>query len=159
VADFLKDAPEETIYLVASKCHRSVFEALVGRRVVLWHVHEECTDPLITSSRIARGVSITICAFELMARLGYRRFETWGWDGCVFEDGQQHAVGQAPIDASLTVEMDGKSYRTSPTWALEAEDAARALRGFPFDVTMHGGGFMGDFLKTYLAPHFVTATP
>jgi hypothetical protein len=174
VAEFLKDAPEDTVYLVASKCDPSVFQALVGRRVVLWHVHEEATAPLFTTSRIAPGVSITICAFELMARLGYRAFETWGWDGCLFEDREQHAIPQAAINADLILifrkpgstaeptedaQEGDRVFHTSRTWAHEAEDAVQALRGFPFDVTIHGGGYIGAFLELYLPPHFVTAAP
>src|SRR5580765_5062864 len=83
VADFLDEMPESTTYLIASKCHPKVFERLRDRKVILWHVHDECTWELTKERQpVARAVSVTICAFELMARLGWRRFDTWGWDGC-----------------------------------------------------------------------------
>src|SRR4051812_23421948 len=38
VADFLDDPPDSTIYFVASKCDKAVFDALKGRDVRLWHI-------------------------------------------------------------------------------------------------------------------------
>ena len=40
VADFLAEAPYDTVYLVASKCDPSVFERLALHRVRLWHVRD-----------------------------------------------------------------------------------------------------------------------
>lgn len=158
VADFLINAPAETIYLVASKCHPSVFEALRGRNVILWHVHDEPTNHLTACrAHVSRAVSVTICCFEVMARLGWRKFDTWGWDGCVMA-GQEHAVPQTNLGGHIEIEHLDKFYQSLPVWALEAEDAISALRGFPFPIHMHGGGFFGAVLSLYLPVH-VTAEP
>lgn len=156
VADFLKDAPAETTYLVASKCAPAVFEALKDRNVVLFHIHEECTNSLTEGlGHVSRAVSVTICSFEIMARLGWRRFDCFGWDGCV-QDGQEHAVAQTNMGGHIEIEHLDHTYTTRPCWALEAQDAVDALRGFPFPIHIHGGGFMGAVLGFYLPVH-VTA--
>ena len=94
VADFLQHAPAETSYLVCSKCHPSVFEALKDRRVLVWHLDDFGPWDLIKDRNpVSLGVSITIVAFELAERLGYSTFETWGWDGC-YVGGQSHAMAQ-----------------------------------------------------------------
>lgn len=156
VADFLKDAPEETLYLVASKCDASVFEALKHRNVVVWHVHDDATDELTKPyGHVSRAVSVTICGFEVWARLGWRSFEVYGWDGCVL-DGQEHAVAQTNMGGHIEIEHLDHTYITRPCWALEAQDAIDALRGFPFPIHIHGAGFMGAVLGFYLPVH-VTA--
>lgn len=156
VAGFLTDPPAETTYLVASKCHPAVFEALKDRNVILWHVHDEPTNHLTEDrAAVCRAVSVTICCFEVMARLGWRRFDTWGWDGCVM-DGQEHAVAQTNMGGHIDIEHLDHHYTVIPAWALEAEDAIAALRGFPFPIHIHGGGFMGAVVGFYLPVHIVT---
>ncbi len=156
VADFLDEIPAMTVYLVASKCHPKVFERLKDRTVLLWHVHDTPTAKLLEDRfPVARAVSVTICAFEVMARLGWRLFHTWGWDGCIM-DGAENARPQANSGDRITVDVDGAEFPTTTTWALEAQDAAQALRGFPFQINIHGGGMMGEVLKLFLPSRIVT---
>lgn len=156
VADFLTDAPQSITYLVASKCHPAVFERLQGRNVILWHVFDKATYRLFADRAPVGGAcSITICAFEVMARLGWRRFETWGWDGC-YMDGHAHAVAQANGGEDRTVRNGAMSFQTTTTWMNEAQDASNALNGFPFPIHVHGGGMTGEFLKSCRPSHFVT---
>jgi hypothetical protein len=165
VADFLDSSkpngcvpPEETIYLIASKCDASVFEALKDRNVVVWHVHDTDTDELTKPyGHVSRAVSVTICGFEVFARLGWRTFDVWGWDGCVL-DGQEHAVAQANMGEHIEIEHLDVTYITRPCWALEAQDAIDALRGFPFPIRIHGGGFIGAVLGLYLPVHVTADT-
>ena len=141
LADFLKRAPQSTTYLVASKCHPSVFEALKGRRVILWHVDDLATWDLVQDrDAISTAVSVTICAFEVMERLGFSRFETWGWDGC-YIDGRDHASPQAHRAIDIENDVGGKVFQTTTTWALEAQDAWNKLRGANIDI--RGGGMIG----------------
>lgn len=160
LADFLTEAPESTTYLVASKCHPRVFEALKGKNVILWHVHDEPTRKLTEDLfPVCRACSITLCSFELMARLGWRKFDVWGWDGCVM-DGIDHAAPQDWKGEHVQIEVsdgtDAKTFTSTASWALEANDAILALRGFPFDIHIHGGGMIGAILKIYLPVHIVT---
>jgi len=143
VADFLTDAPVSTTYLVASKCHPDVFRALAGHKVLVWHIDDFSTWELVKDLEpIMSAVSITICSFELMHRLGFRRFETWGWDGC-FMDGKAHATDQPGSDVLKTVTLEGRAFETTGPWALEAQDAMNKLRLSPYDVTIHGDGLIG----------------
>lgn len=146
VADFLTDPPEDTTYLVASKCDPAVFERLKHRKVVLWHVDDRATWDLVEHrAPISTAVSITICAFELGERLGFSRFETWGWDGC-YMDGQGHAVDQPMISANIENEVGARVFDTTTTWALEAQDAVEKFRQTPRDVQIHGDGMIGAIL-------------
>lgn len=158
MADFLTDAPRETIYLVASKCHPKVFETLAaqGCQVVLWHVGDEATKGVLEDRfPVACACSITICSFELMARIGFRHFHIWGWDGCLM-DGSGYANPQLWASPEVTIEIGSLSFASTHTWGLEAQDAVYALSRFPFPIHVHGGGMTGEMLKAFLPSRIVT---
>lgn len=150
VADFVRSAPRNTIYLVAAQCHPSVFAALEGRDVRVWNV--DCPDTRsLTPDGVPTAVSITLVAMQLMARLGYRRFETWGWDGCYF-DGKSHASEQAHNADDITVRLEGREglFETTSTWAAEAQDAVTLLATADFKVDVKGGGMFAAILDAKL---------
>jgi len=142
VADFLKDAPDETTYLVCSKCHPKVFDALEGKKVLVWHLD----DAVDWGNPIVSAVSITLVAFELMERLGYSAFETWGWDGC-YVDGESHAAPQAHGGSDITMLVGDKRYLTTTTWAAEAQDAVNLFKAMPHQIVVRGGGMLGAILN------------
>lgn len=154
VADFLTDIPEETIYLVASKCHPKVFERLKDREVWLWHVN----DVQIPDKRqVPCAVSVTICALLLAQRLGYRHIDCWGWDLCF--QGEQHHAGQGELGATpdrIFIDIDGsdKTWVSNPTWCCEVKDASGVLpvlRWTGVDIKIHGPSMLAAILPEYAA--------
>lgn len=145
VADFLDITPRETVYLVASKCHRSVFDLLLRRRcnVIAWHLDDHATWDLVKDrDPVSLASSITICSFELGERLGFSRFETYGWDGC-FIDGLDHASAQPSGGIFVENDVGGHIFPTTRTWCLEAQDAVNKLRMTPRDIQINGPGMIG----------------
>lgn len=163
VADFFKDPPLHTIYLVASKCDPLVFEMLKGRDVRLWHIDDH---PSTKSGCRAVSVasSVTLCVLTLMQRFGFRHFETWGWDAC-FYDTEHHAgqhvtdfpentvdlcVGAIAItdDATGETKYDGgRWFRTTSTWAAEGQDAVIQTHYADYTLTVHGDGLIKALLE------------
>ena len=153
VADYLRGAPSETTYLVASKCHPAVFDALRDRRVVLWHCAEQGTlDLLIGRLVIQSSITVTLCALNLMPVLGYRRLDTWGWDGCYLAE-RDHAAAQPHYRdraSDITIEVGpGQHFITTASWAAEAQEAVRLFESVPRDVTVHGGGMIAAILNRF----------
>jgi hypothetical protein len=150
VAGFLRDAPTETVYLVASKCHPAVFEALQGRRILLWHCAEPATlDLLVGRLVIQTSISVTLCALNLMPVLGYDRLEIWGWDGCYLA-GRDHAVSQPHLADDITVALGPKRrFATTKSWAAEAEEAVRLCEGIQRQLTIRGRGMIGAILRQF----------
>lgn len=145
VARFLEVAPAATRYLVASKCHPAVFEALHDRDVRLWHVDEDGTPAGLRT--IKPSSSITGTALALMRSLGWRKFQVWGWDGC-FLNGLDHAAPQpiAPIDLKVAV-LGDKAFHTTPTWAHEADGAWKRLAIADYEVEVMGPGLIAEMLR------------
>ncbi|MDB5364632.1 MAG: hypothetical protein JWM77_559 [Rhodospirillales bacterium] len=150
VADFLCDAPRETTYLVASKCHPSVFDVLQERRVVLWHCAEQATlDLFVGRLVVPTSVSVTLCALNLMPVLGFERIETWGWDGC-YMTGRDHAVAQPHRRDDVTIQLGPRRrFATTTSWAAEAEDAVHLFKSAERQVRIRGRGMIGAILRQY----------
>lgn len=147
VAGFLTDAPRETTYLVASKCHPSVFDALADRKVIVWHADDPSTwDVVKHKLPVAAVCTVTLTVFEVMHRLGFRTFETWGWDGC-YIGGAAHASGQGTSGDFRTIKVGSRRFDTTTNWALEAQAAHRYLNLVPRDVTVVGPGMIGAILN------------
>jgi hypothetical protein len=150
VAEFLRDAPRETVYLVASKCHPRVFDALRDRRVVLWHCAEPATlDLLVGRLVIQTSITVTLCALNLMPVLGYHQLETWGWDGCYLA-GRDHAASQPHHADDITIHLGPKrQFASTKSWAAEAQEAVRLFQGTPRHVKIRGGGMIGAILRQF----------
>lgn len=149
VADLLPaDPPKNTIYLVAAQCHPAVFTRLEGRDVRVWNVEHPATADQ-TPDGVPTAVSVTLMAMQLMARFGYRRFDTWGWDGC-YLDGRDHAAPQArdpSLVEDIRIRVGDEMFETTTAWAAEAQDACALLALADFKVTIHGGGMIGAIVK------------
>jgi hypothetical protein len=127
VADFLPDdPPRETTYLVASKCHRSVFEKLKDRTVKVWHlsdIEDDVEGMPGMDRRVPCATSVTLTALILAQRIGVRRIDVWGWDCAFGDDGSHHAgmgemgITATTVDVRVGGEGWGKEFKTTPTWA------------------------------------------
>lgn len=135
VADFLTNPPAGTTYYVASKCHIAVFNALRDRDVRLWHIDD------YVPSGVSCAVSITLTAMNLFARMGWRKFNVYGWDAC-FTGDQHHANNQGdPIQNKIDLHVGDRIFKTHTTWAAEAQDACAQLALFDYlgiEVVIHG---------------------
>lgn len=146
VADFLPDLPPAaTTYLVAAKCHPSVFQKLKGRDVRLWYVG----DAPQGHRSVRTACSVTLTAMSLMRHLGWRKFRVWGWDCCFDESGAHHAGDQgAPgEDTRVNLEVGDRVFATTHTWALEAQDAAHQLANGDYEVEIVGSGMVGAVIE------------
>lgn len=149
VATFFENAPAETHYLVASKCHPRVFDTLMraDRKITVWHIDDFCTWPLLHDRFPVRtAVSVTLTIFEVLERLGWRGYRTWGWDGC-FLDGLGHSAPQEENTDAITVEIGSRTFTTTATHVLEAETAAAKMADFRWPLEIMGGGMIGAFLQ------------
>lgn len=149
VADFVADAPRETVYLVASKCSPRVFDALRDRDVRMWHCPDADDDGYpVGEYGVLGGVSVTLRSFNLLNMVaGATSFDVWGWDGCFGPDGSGHAVPQPEVDAApVTITVGDRDFESTHVWAGEADDAVVQLRGSPFDVSVHGDGMIRAIL-------------
>lgn len=141
VADFIPDdPPASTTYLVAACCHPSVFRKLEGRDVRLWYVGAAPEG----HRHVKTACSVTLTVMSLMRHIGWRRFRVWGWDCCFDESGAHHATAQGAPDESTRINLitGDRTWPTTNSWALEAQDAAHQLAAGDYEVEIMGDGMV-----------------
>lgn len=120
VNKFARHNIQETIYLLASQCHRSVFERFKDNRVILWHAEYEEMDKeyiekqalkknLFDCSYISGKGTIGLTAICLAYTLGFRAFKLYGLDSSF--TGYQHAYTQKQNEQDSIIEVNG--YKTT----------------------------------------------
>jgi hypothetical protein len=91
---------KDTKYLVASQCNSMVFEKLKGYDVSLWHPQDTYgNEPIIRgynilSPLVPGGSTTALRSFELLFRMGYRKFIYYGVDSS--SDGDLYAYELKP---------------------------------------------------------------
>lgn len=140
VVEFLRDPPAGTTYLIASKCHPAVFDALADREVGYWDLDD------YVPGGIASAPSITLAAMNLFVERGWRRFAVWGWDCCYGPDGAHHAGSQpASTSEPMDVTVGDRVFSTNRTWVHECESAGRQLAVYDYlhiEVVIHGDSML-----------------
>lgn len=148
-AAFYATAPKGTMYLMASRCHPSVFEALAGRNVRVWHVSDAPEWHVIGAGRFINGGATTgLKALNLLRGLGFKQFDLLGYDSC-YRDGEHHASPQPWNDGDkvMIATVSGKKFLTTP-WMLE--QAAQAVQQFThadYSVSVRGDGLLAHTWK------------
>lgn len=149
-AGYCQHPNDTTTYLIASCCHPSVFDALEGKRVVMWHsmqgAHFEAAigegNPLIIG-----GPSCATRAPHLLHTMGWRTFHVFGVD-CSFGN-KTHAVlnfglseHEGVRSQPIFVEADGNFYQTEMQMVLQAEYLWEMVKAAPEDtkIVIHGYG-------------------
>lgn len=149
VSDFLPDdPPSNTTYLVATKCHPSVFAKLKDRTVKLWQIDDYDLQPDVLG--VPTAVSVTLCAINLLAQMGYTNLTTYGWDGC-FIEGEGYATPQTEFKDKIDVHLNGNVFPTTTAWACESEDAVAQFRRDHghYRVKVKGPGMIGDIVRHF----------
>nr|WP_281384642.1 6-hydroxymethylpterin diphosphokinase MptE-like protein [Nitrospirillum iridis] len=150
VADFLADAPMDTTYLIASRCHPRVFDALEGRRVLLWHLDEvEAETELTGRERIGAGLSVTNAALMLFHHMGVRHLDIWGLDCSAADDGTHHAGPGCTEGPYQPIRVGDRLFQSKPAWAAEAQQFLLHLHAIDAEVTVNGDGMLAAILAEF----------
>ena len=158
--DFVKDADQETVFLLASQCHPRVFSELNEYPVTLFHLGTPTTrftfpdvDPYVGG-----GGTIGLTALGLALALGYRTVILYGYDSS-FEGDAHHVrpqsqnAGQNEID----IWVQDRHYRTSHAMAAQTMDFFpfyEAIKAFApeFAIQLVGRGLFYDYITTNNQP-------
>lgn len=153
---------EKTRHYLASQVHPSVFSALAGHDVTMFHLGTEATIEALEGSEtdfLAAPIGMaSVHAIYIAAALGYRKQFLFGYDFSQ-KPGKTYAFDQ-PMNAddqSLTVTMNGKEYRTTMALARTAEQFVKAIyplmQGCDLDIRMCSSGLLPDMLLESMKPH------
>ncbi len=125
---FFKRPDGETTYFIGSQCDPSIFDALDGQDVVLWHPNSDgVAETLAGETRpvhlIGGGSTVGLCSMVLAYALGYRKIHLYGFDSSYRED-THHAYMQNLNDADFIVDVlaGDRKFRAAPWMVQQAEE-------------------------------------
>lgn len=140
IADFFKNPNDETTYLTCSNCDPSVFDALEGKRVILWHAAKE-KDKNGTVG-VCTGPSALTSAPYLLYILGYREVHLFGADSSISSSESHIYAGGEPGEVKLQTMVGEEIYLTTGQYILQAAhlwDLNKLLRD-DLKIKVHGYG-------------------
>ena len=169
VATFAIPHPEVT-YLVAARCHPSVFERLKDCKVIVWYaagdhniaelmVEKDIQEPTINggSAAVTRGMYLAFA-------LGYRTFHVFGADSSYSEDGKTHINGSVVPEKDIQIWVGNeigkkKKFRTTPEWCAQLEEFKVIYQHFHnycgARIEVYGEGMLphvARIMETYRVP-------
>lgn len=147
----------DVVYLVASRCHNSVFEKLEGYSVVVWHAAgDKPIIPIlerlgINEPTVNGGTASVTRAMVLGIAIGYTDIHIFGADSSFPEGGYTHIEKSLVNEVPVEVMVDNQLYSTTGWMTLQVED----IRILCPDLSMNGikFTFYGQGLLQHVAKH------
>ena len=136
-------------YLIASRCHPSLFEVLKGFDVSVWHaLGDEFLESVLHGRReslVTGGSSSVTRAMSLAGMMGYTtEMHLFGADSS-YADGKTHVNGSLVDQTKISLECCGKWFDTAPWMALQANDfkvLAPMIKANGIRIVVHGTGLI-----------------
>lgn len=145
-------------YLVASRCHPSVFEKLKGYNVTTWHalggesVEKYLVARNLREPMVAGGSAGVTRAMYLAGALSYSK-EMHLFGVCDASDGKTtHVIGSIIEQKFIDLRCCGKWWKVAPWMAMQAADfkaLAPIMVGNGMRIIVHGKGFL-PYTATFL---------
>lgn len=167
-ARFLEPAVPGCHYILASQCHRTLWDTVAGRENV-WIFHAGCGDETSEHKEldefylkqwvgIVGGTTVASRSIGLLRVLGYLRFDLFGVDSC-WMNGEHHAFPQPENDKDQNIIVsvnpvddpaNVRKFECSPWHIKQAEDFLQFIRvnGEHFLLNVHGDGLIAYMLHT-----------
>jgi hypothetical protein len=152
-ARMLQNPQDKTTYLMATVCHPKYWEVLKGRKVRLWHLING--DDLETvswvmqnhpegaNSMIGGGSSVGQRAMNVMAALGYRRFNIHGMD-CSFTTDRHAGAHLGKEQAKIMVKAGNRVFQTTKQMLQAAIEMEQFITTQDAEIAFFGDGLMQE---------------
>jgi len=112
-------------YMIASQCHKAMFDNLEGHKVTIWHPYVmKGQDRPKNAMLIGGGTTSGLRAISLFYVLGYRHFSLFGFDSCLTGDMLRingSGLKEGDTLTEVRIEQDGETFYCNPSMALQAE--------------------------------------
>lgn len=158
---FIERPHPDVTYLVASRCHETVFRKLEGFKVIVWHSMGDIglikllEERAICEPAIHGGSAAVGRAMILAYTLGYEEWHLFGTDSS-FGDGDSHHIGKTLVDEKMIDVCPiingerGKWFKSTAWMAGQVEDfidAAPRMQARGVKITVYGTGLLPEMAK------------
>lgn len=144
----------ETEYLIASTCHKDVFDHLEGFTVKLWHVFaaDDYAHRNLPPGEwaITGGSSVGLRALTMARFFGFTDLHVFGMDGCEGESGKHADVHPNQQKDHAITEYGGREFRTTASMLECARQTWHELNQMPdVKAKFYGDGLVQTMAKDY----------
>lgn len=163
---FLKPVIDTCKYLICSQVDHEAVKSLPPAQTLLWHsgetsyVEEEYKDYAKETGAnhewypVPGGTTVMLRGLTVLAMLGFRKFEVFGWDSCLRE-GKHHAYAQKENDKAVVLEtlpIGGKTFKVHPWMLVQAYEFPKVVRHIfghieDFEMDVRGDGLISHIIN------------
>ena len=170
MANYLRAPDKDTTYLVSSHVNKTVFDALEGLNILMWHCwpigagDQDARDYLQEKTpgwvAIGGGCTVGLRALTMALMMGYSEIHFFGFDSCMgmtdddhhvypFTDKTKEFLGDI-YNVKIGMGMDNgpepREYRVAGYQLAQAEHYKQMLMAFGhlFRPVFHGPGLLAD---------------
>ncbi len=150
---FLEHLHKRVEYMLCSRCHPSLFDAVKGYKVTLWHSYDEGVAEYLEVEHSDKpwaaftgGGTVGLRAMTMAEGVGYKFIHLYGMDSS-YEDDAGHAYAQPQNDDERVVDVfvGDRKFRAAPWMVRQVENfqeqypmlAEKGVR-----VSVHGRGML-----------------
>ena len=153
-------------YLMASQVDHEIIASLPKDQTYLWHCGDsdlvkDAVDKWTAENDTNRewwpvygGTTVVLRALPLLAMLGFRKVEVFGWDSCLL-GGKHHSYEQPENDGGIVfpVMVGGETFACNPWMIVQANELGKVVRSIlgkidGFEMAVRGDGLIAHMLKT-----------
>lgn len=120
---------QDTIYLLASRCHPKLFDFLSDCKIILWHSWAGDGDAqkgenaaFLGHPAIGGGSTSGLRAIQVGYVMGFRRFILYGLDSCLADDRITKRFSGEKAGRVIDVIVDGRTFWCNEAMAKQAEE-------------------------------------
>ena len=151
LAEYVEGARKETTFYISSVCDPSVFDALEGFRVVVWHTKQEALCYPDDAVVLCGGSTCLTRAPFLANLLGWRDIHVFGCDSSYAEDRYVYPSGTYQEDQKrpvIWIEVDGHAFPTVMGLAQQATQFCVIHEMFKGQLKFRCGGLTAALLAS-----------
>lgn len=135
-------------YLVASQCDQSIFDALNGYDVTVFHNSTPGAEILLKgydkpTHLIGGGTTVVIKSMVIAELMGYQTIHLYGVDSC-YMDGEHHSYPQTQNDNERVVDVlyEDRMFKCAGWMAQQGQDFIEFAQRFLGTITVAGNGLL-----------------
>jgi SAM-dependent methyltransferase len=163
---FLTQTVDTCKYLMGSQCDHEVVASLPREQTWLWHSSgSELVKQAVNEWTqengghhqwypVAGASTVVTRAITLLAMLGYRKVEIFGWDSCLRDD-KHHAYEQPENNGrgTVPVTVGGRTFTCHPWMVVQASEVVKLIRHVwsavpDLELSVRGDGLIAAMLNT-----------
>ena len=142
-------------YLIASRCHPSMFKRLKNRDIKLWHMWEDDIglEPYRKEPAVRGAISCVLCALATAIAMGFQDIHFFGFDSSFAHEAAHHAYPCEERDQVIKTRVGdpdkGTIFLTTPTWIAQARTFVQMQDQWEhmLKATVHGYSLMWETQK------------